>query len=205
MTNDELAVVASGHGADARYARRVLKRRAAAASRGGSADFGPLEGWLDELASRIAPGERKRLAGLVATDLRAAQARRIRANVQPPDDAPMAPRKLQADGKRGKSYLRSKRLRDETTRQRTSVKSERMFRRATAPRYLRKESSTGEAAVGFVGAMARIMRVHQYGLEDGVSRAPGAPRVRYPARVVLGFEPADRERVLEQVMGALAG
>ena len=157
-------------------------------------DFSALTARLDELASRIEPGKRKALAGAIATDLRRAQAKRIRSNVQPDGEA-MTPRKPQ---------LRSPRLRDAEPAA-AAGKRGRMFQRAVAPRYLRKGSSPDHAQVGFAGAMARIMRPHHYGLEDSVSRAPGAPRVRYPARVVLGFEPADRERILDQVMGALAG
>lgn len=74
-----------------------------------------------------------------------------------------------------------------------------MFQRASEPRYLRRESTAGEARVGFVGAMARIMSVHQYGLRDTVTRDPNSPQVAYPARVVLGMTADDRLRILDQV------
>jgi phage gpG-like protein len=69
---------------------------------------------------------------------------------------------------------------------------------------LRKESSQGQAQVGFVGAMARIMRVHQYGESDTVTRDPSSPRITYPARVVLGINPDDRIRILEQITARIA-
>ena len=201
-----LADLAGGTGADARAARRTLKRRAATGARGGADDFAaPLINALDDLAARIAPDERRRLAGEVADDLRASNVKRLRANLQPPDDAAMTARKPQLDKKTGKHHLRSKRLRDPGSGKKTSVKTGRMFQRAASAKYLRKESSAGEAAVGFVGAMARIMRVHQYGEVDAVTRGAGAPRVKYPARVVLGFDHADRARILDQVTAAIAG
>lgn len=196
----DLEQLAGGTGADARYARRVLKRRAARSARGsiaGFEDFDPLIDALDDLTARIAPGERKKLAGAIATDLRAANAQRERANVEP-DDEPMAPRKRQ------KGRLRSKRLRDPATRARVSIRQRRMFQRAPNPRYLRKESSAGAAQVGFVGAMARIMRVHQYGLDDHVTRAASSPVAHYPARAVLGINAQDRARILETVTAQIA-
>lgn len=194
----ELEVLAQGTGAPARQARRTLKRRAAAAKRGGGfADFAPLEQALDDFASRISPNERAVLARSIATELRDANAKRMRANTQP-DGAPMIPRKQRAPGKD-----RTKRIRDEVTGRKRQRRGGKMFLRATAPRYLRKESSQGEAAVGFVGAMARIMEVHQYGLSDHVTRDPNSPTAVYPARVVLGFTDEDRSRILDQVAAQL--
>jgi len=197
----DLEQLAGGTGADARYARRVLKRRAARSTRGpidGFADFDPLIDALDDLAARIAPGERKKLAGAIATDLRAANAKRERANIEP-DGEPMTPRKRKKSGR-----LRSKRLRDPSTRARVSVRQTRMFQRAAGPRYLRKESSAGAAQVGFVGAMARIMRVHQYGLTDHVTRSDSSPVAQYPARAVLGISADDRARILDAVTAQVA-
>jgi phage virion morphogenesis protein len=161
------------------------------------ADFAPLDLALEELASRIAPGERKQLGRAIATDLRGANAKRIRANVEP-EGEPMVPRKA-----KGRGGVRPKRLRDKVTGLKRSVKMAKMFSRATAPQYLRKESSDGEAQVGFVGAMARIMRVHQYGLRDTVTRDPNSPAVTYPERAVIGLTAEDRLRVLEKVTAQL--
>lgn len=164
-----------------------------------SDDFAPLEDELQRLAETIAPAERKKLAGAVATDLRNANAKRIRANLTPEGEA-MEPRKPKASGN-----FRPKRLRDQITKLRRSVKSERMFRRATASGYLRKVSSAGEAQVGFVGAMSRIMSVHHYGLRDTVTRDAGSPEVAYPERPILGLDADDRVRILDKVADALAG
>lgn len=193
----DLEDVARGQGSDARQARRTLKRRAAAAASGGSDDFSPLIDSLEDLAQRIAPAERKKLADKVATDLRGSNAARERANVEPDGEA-MTPRKRRKSG-----GLRSKRMRETARAPKKSVRQDRMFRGACQPKYLRKESSTGQAQVGFVGAMARIMRVHQYGLRDTVTRDPSSPAVAYPARVVLGITLEDRERILDTVSAAI--
>lgn len=163
------------------------------------ADFAPLGYELDELAGRLEPGARKKLGRAIATDVRGANAKRIQANVTPEGDA-MVPRKAKPSGK-----LRPRRLRDQITRLKRSVRTEKMFQRATASNYLRKQSSEGEAQVGFVGAMARIMRVHHYGLRDTVTRDPASPETTYPARAVIGLTPADRLRVLEKVTEHLDG
>ncbi len=199
----DLEQIASGKGQAAREARRTLKRRASAAARGSGAgdDFAPLVGAFDDLAGRLEPGARRQLGRDVAQDLREANAGRIRPNVQP-DGEPMVPRKRQGNGR-----LRSKRMRDEASPSRSarkSVRRERMFQRAAGPRYLRKESSQGDAQVGFVGAMARIMAVHQYGQADHVARDPASPLVTYPARVVLGITPDDRGRILDRLSAQVA-
>lgn len=194
----DLETIAGGTGSDARQARRTLKRRAAAAAAGGSDDFTPLVEALDDLTRRIAPAERKKLAGTIATDLRATNAKRMRANVEP-DGETMTPRKRKKSGR-----LRTKRMRDAPRTAKKSVRQNRMFRGAAQPKYLRKESSAGAAQVGFVGAMARIMAVHQYGQTDTVTRDPASPSVAYPARVVLGMTADDRLRILDAVTGQIA-
>lgn len=199
----ELDEIARGRGADARAARRTLRRRAASAAAGRDSafdDFSPLTGALEDLASRLAPAERTKLTRAIAADLRTANARRLRANVEP-EGGDMTPRKRKKSGR-----LRAKRMRDENSPSRSarkSVRQERMFQRAGEPRYLRRESTAGEARVGFVGAMARIMSVHQYGLRDTVTRDPNSPQVAYPVRVVIGMTADDRLRILDQVAGAI--
>jgi phage virion morphogenesis protein len=172
-------------------------RESMSAGGGGAEQFSPLVDALDDLAARIDAPARKTLGRAIATDLRTANARRIRANAQPDGEA-MTPRKKQG------GHLRSGRLRDPASRAKRSVRTQRMFARAGQPRYLRKESTTGDAQVGFVGAMARIMRVHQYGLRDTVTRDPASPAVTYPERVVLGLDHDDRARILDRLTEQVA-
>ena len=80
-----------------------------------------------------------------------------------------------------------------------------MFLRARARQHLRVQATASESRVGFVGAMARIMTVHQEGLEDTVTRDPSSPVAQYPMRRVLGFGPEDRLKVLELVDAHLRG
>jgi phage virion morphogenesis protein len=156
-------------------------------------DFTPLDHAIEDMTRRMTPAARKALATRVAVDLQKANAGRMHENVEP-DGSAMEPRKLKKSGK-----ARTRRLRDRVTSIRRTVRQQKMFLRAAAPRYLRKETSAGEAQVGFVGAMARIMRVHQYGLRDTVTRDPSSPAADYPARQVIGFADADRAQVLERV------
>ena len=53
-----------------------------------------LTSWADGLLASMEPAARRQLAGEMARTLRASQAQRIRANLQP-DGSPMAPRKPQ--------------------------------------------------------------------------------------------------------------
>ncbi len=153
------------------------------------ADFAPLTDAIDDLTSALQPGERRKLAGQVGTRLRTANAKRLKANVTP-DGEPMAPRKQP-----------SRRLRPGALRDR---KPARMFQSAATPRYLRKQATEDQIEVGFVGAMARIMRVHQFGLRDTVTRDPASPAVTYEARPGIGLTPDDRLGILAQVTDHLA-
>lgn len=160
-------------------------------------DFAPLGYTLDGMIDAVSPQERSALGRKLATDLRAANKKRIDANTTPEGEA-MVPRKARASGK-----MRTKRLRDQLTRAKTRTRKTKMFTRATAPRYLRKQSTEGEAMVGFVGAMARIMRVHHYGLRDTVTRDPASPTVGYPARPLVGITAEDRLALLERIASTL--
>jgi phage virion morphogenesis protein len=193
--SDDHEALERGRGEESRAARRRRRQWDKNAAAGTAAnDFAPLEQLLGDLASAASPAEVKKLGRAVATVIRDANAKRLRANVTP-DGAPMVPRKLSERG-----TIRSKKIRDKTTRLKRSAKIERMFQRAVAPQYLRKWSSTGEAQVGFVGAMARIMRVHHYGRRDHVVHDDASsPELTYPARPVIGLTDTDRARVLDKL------
>ena len=148
-------------------------------------ELDPLVAELARLESAISPGQRRVLSRQIATALRVANARRIRANVDPDGEA-MPPRKPQEDpGDRGKRG--------------------RMFRRVAGTGYLRRMATPLEARVGFVGRTARVMRVHQFGLRDRVSKQRGAAEIAYPERRVLGLSAEDRLRILDQVAAHLGG
>ena len=149
-----------------------------------SADLSQLDETLGLLLQRIQPEARRRLAQDIARQLRRSQQARIAAQ-QNPDGSPYAPRK--SSEKRG----------------RVKKRSQRMFRRIAAARFLKTTATDSVAAVQFAGRVARIARVHQEGLEDSVS--PGGPRARYEQRRLLGFSQADLQIIRDTVLQHLAG
>lgn len=167
-----------------------------------SDDFAPLEQLVDGLLDTLAPGPRRRLAGAIATDLRDANARRIKTNVTP-DGAPMAPRKGEPrkTGKAPSLHRGSAKVRDLPASKKARMAL--MFQRAAGPSVLRREATEDEVRVGYPGAAARVMRIHHFGLRDAVTREPGAPEVTYATRPVIGMNEEDRARILEKVATSL--
>jgi phage virion morphogenesis protein len=152
-----------------------------------------LASYLVDLTDRLKPGERAKLGRRIATELQKANAARIAANVDP-EGAAFVPRKKHRQLRgRAKSGLRARR------------KQGKMFLRARSTANLRAKANASEARVGFVGAMVRIMGVHQEGLEDHVTRDPSSPIAKYPMRRVLGFGPDDRLMILELLDAQLRG
>ncbi|MDQ0250968.1 phage virion morphogenesis protein [Sphingomonas kyeonggiensis] len=153
----------------------------------------PLDHELARLAASIAPPARKKLAGAIANDLRASNAKRIRANVQP-DGERMEPRKA--------SSLRPASL-GAVARKKKDLRPPRMFQKA--PGYLVKRATAAGAELGFSSSADRIMSVHQLGLVDQVSDKAGSPKVAYPERVVLGLSDEDRDRLTSSVITHIGG
>ncbi len=69
-----------------------------------------------------------------------------------------------------------------------------MFAKLRTARFLKIESSSDGAIIGFAAQAARITRVHQQDLRDRVR--PDGPYYRYPTRKLLGLNGADRAAVL---------
>ena len=76
-----------------------------------------------------------------------------------------------------------------------------MFERIRQAKHLKVQTDADQVAVGFLGRVARIARVHQQGLTDRVSR--DGPSVRYERRQLLGFTAEDRSRIRHQLIGQL--
>lgn len=155
------------------------------------AELAALEAYLVDFLGRLEPGERTKLGRRIGAELQKANAQRIGENVDP-EGAAFTPRK------------RPRRLRSRGAGGRRR-KTGKMFLRAKAKQHLRVKANQTESRVGFVGAMARIMGVHQGGLEDTVTRDPDSPSVRYAMRRVLGFGPEDRLAILNLVDAQLRG
>jgi phage virion morphogenesis protein len=128
-----------------------------------------LANYLQPLLERLSRGERARLAKQIGRDLRKSQGKRI-SEQKNPDGSSYTPRR--------------KRLRE----QKGKIKRK-MFTKIKNTSNLKVLSNADSIAIGFVGRVARIARVHQEGLKDRAEK--GAPDVVYPKRELLGFTEQD--------------
>ncbi|NWE20197.1 phage virion morphogenesis protein [Pseudomonas sp. P7548] len=147
-------------------------------------DLEALETWAAVLLDRLEPGERSKLARSIGQELRRSQQKRVMAQ-ENPDGSKYAPRKHR--DLRGKQGRIKRKLA--------------MFKKLRTASYLKVRGDSNNVTVGFTGRIARIARVHQYGLKDRAER--GAPDVRYEQREILGFTDADinliRDKILSHV------
>lgn len=140
-----------------------------------------LEDWAGILLARLEPGERSKLARTIGQQLRRSQQKRLVAQ-QNPDGSKFAPRKQRnLRGKQGR--IRRKLA---------------MFKKLRTASYLKVRGDSNAVTVGFTRRIARIARVHQYGLKDRAE--PGAPDVRYEQREVLGFTDDDLEIIRDSLL-----
>lgn len=133
-----------------------------------------LEDWASPLLQQLQPQARTRLAKDLAKQLRLSQRQRITRQLNP-DGTPYAtrrPRELR--GKQGRV-------------KRKAV----MFSKLRAPRFLKAKGDGTGITIGFTGRVARIARVHQYGLKDRAER--GAKDVKYARREQLGLTEGELE------------
>ncbi|WP_324032534.1 phage virion morphogenesis protein [Aeromonas caviae] len=136
-------------------------------------DLNRLTSWADGLLASMEPAARRQLAGEMARTLRASQALRIRANIQP-DGSPMAPRKPQPKLKKNRGRLRRK-----------------MFFKISSPAWLKARANEYQAVVEFVGTANRLATIHQYGLKDRIK----GREISYPARELLGITAQERDQL----------
>lgn len=145
-----------------------------------------IEPWLAAIMNRLKPGERLKLARKIGDMLRRRNAKRIAANVQP-DGSPMQPRKPRRD-RRGK--LRKSR-------------QGKMFRQTGKIRNMRVRPSPDQVEIAFRQPVAGTAEVHHFGLVDKVEHTATAPKVRYPARHLLGIPADDRAAVMDEALAWL--
>jgi phage virion morphogenesis protein len=143
-----------------------------------------LEDWAAGLLGQLEPASRNKLARSVGQALRRSQQQRIIAQ-QNPDGSKYAPRK-------------QRNLRGKQDRVKRKVK---MFQKLRTASFLKVQGDGSAISVGFTGRIARIARVHQYGLKDRAER--GAPDVQYEQRELLGFTDADLELIRDQLLNHL--
>ncbi|WP_458379206.1 phage virion morphogenesis protein [Pseudomonas chlororaphis] len=135
-----------------------------------------LEDWAAGLLGQLEPTSRNRLARELGQALRRNQQQRVIAQ-QNPDGSKYAPRK--------KRDLRGKQGRIKRKAQ--------MFQKLRTAKFMKVQGDGNAISVGFTGRIARIARVHQYGLKDRAER--GAPEVRYEQREVVGLTDQDLELI----------
>lgn len=139
-----------------------------------------LEDWAAPLLARLSPGERRKLSQNLGRELRRDQQQRI-ADQQNPDGSAYAPRKPRKDlrGKAGRIKRR-------------------MFTKLRQNKHLRVQANANEVAIGFLGQVARIARVHQHGLRDRPER--GQADVQYERRELLGFSDLTIDRIRDALL-----
>jgi phage virion morphogenesis protein len=145
-------------------------------------EFSPFDARLAGLITALSPQSRKSLAVAVSKRLRASQQQNIKRQ-QAPDGTPYAPRKT--------PLRNTKRLRNRA-----------MFSKLRTARYMKAKGSGDDAVVEFIGRVQRMANVHHYGLRDRPS--PNSDPVKYEARPLLGFSPADVKMIEKAVVEHLA-
>jgi phage virion morphogenesis protein len=140
----------------------------------------PVDRWLTAALAALEPAARKSLLLDIARALRQRNQRRMGRQVGPDGDRWPA-RKRNSHGK-----------------VRSMAKMMLGLRQA---RRLTVKADANGAAVGYAGRNARIAQVHQIGGVDAVES--GGPKVKYPARPLLGFSAEDVAFVRKRIMAVL--
>lgn len=140
-----------------------------------------LEDWAAGLLGQLEPASRNRLARSVGRALRRSQQQRIIAQ-QNPDGSKYAPRK-------------QRNVRSKQGRVKRKVK---MFQKLRTSSFLKVQGDGNAIWIGYTGRIARIAKVHQYGLKDRAEQ--GAPNVKYEQRAVLGFTNAEHDMLRDTLL-----
>lgn len=112
-----------------------------------------LEDWAAGLLGQLQPASRNKLARNLGQALRRSHQQRIIAQ-RNPDSSKYAPRKQHN-------------LRGKQGRVKRKVQ---MFQKLRTASFLKAQGEANAISVGFTGRIARIVRVHQYGLKDRAER-----------------------------------
>ncbi|WEA80137.1 phage virion morphogenesis protein [Citrobacter braakii] len=147
-------------------------------------DFKPFDDKLAGLIGALSPALRRRLASDIAKELRRSQQQRIKQQ-KAPDGTPYQERKRQP--------LRAKKGRIKRT----------MFQKLRTSRYMKATSNDSAAIVEFNAKVQRIAKVHQYGLRE--KPASDKAEVKYPSRILLGFNRADLSLIERLIIEIITG
>lgn len=140
-----------------------------------------LEDWAAGLLGQLEPASRNKLARSIGQALRRSQQQRIIVQ-RNPDGSRYAPRK-------------QRNLRGKQGRVKRKVQ---MFQKLRTASFLKVQGDGNAISVGFTGRIARIAKVHQYGLKDQVER--DAPNVKYSKRELLGFTEGDLDLIRDALL-----
>lgn len=140
-----------------------------------------LETWAAGLLEQLQPAARNQLARSIGQDLRRSQQKRVQTQLNP-DGSKFAPRKKRD-------------LRGKQGRIRRKVE---MFKKLRTATYMKARGDSNAVSVGFTGRVARIARVHQYGLKDRAER--GSSETRYDQREILGFTDTDLDQIRDKIL-----
>jgi phage virion morphogenesis protein len=148
-----------------------------------------VEQFMTGLLAKLEPASRKKAMLDIGRALRRSQQKRIAAQKNP-DGSTYDARKprIQHSGK-----ARDKRGR---------IKRGAMFAKLRTARFMRLEADANGLAIGFAGNVSRVASVHQFGETDSV--APGGKEYKYPARVLLGITPEERELIRDMLLKHIA-
>lgn len=130
--------------------------------------------WVDALAQRIEPKQRRKVARKIAQQLR--KSNRARTKDQ-----------RDADGDR---FIRPLKRSNNP-----------MFREITALRYFKAKGTDSKAIIGYAGSAAHIAEIHQEGRRSEVR--PGSKKVPYPERTLVGINTTDEQMVLSLLQALL--
>lgn len=146
------------------------------------ADLQALTEHIGAMLNQLSDAERHKLEMKVARKLRTSQKSRI-TKQQDPSGSSYIPRKF--------------RLRDKKNK----IKNK-MFNAIKNAKYMRIERTPEGIAIGFMGRVASIARVHQFGLRDKVEK--DGPTVKYASRELLGFTPEEINMIENEVLQHLS-
>ena len=140
----------------------------------------PLDRWLSHVIGTLDPSSRRTLLRRIVTELRRRTQRRMGAQTAP-DGSKWAPRKRDSHGK-----VRAK---------------ARMMDKLRQNRQLLAQANADGAELGWHAVAARIALTHHLGEVDEVFH--GGPRVKYPARPLIGLPPEDMDYIRDTVLEAV--
>ena len=141
-------------------------------------DLTTLETWASTLLAQLDPAARRKLTQQIAQDLRRSQQQRIKAQ-QTPEGIAYTPRKQRKAFKNKQGRIKKQKAA--------------MFTKLRTNAHLKTKADANQIEVGFYGRVARIARVHQFGLRDRVSNT--GPAITYTKRDLIGFSERDWELI----------